>query len=58
MVLRPNNLPFGLHKICILEVLKNDFGEVHEVTFQGVERPYDSFSASWDSKKNELEQIA
>jgi hypothetical protein len=27
--------------ICLLDVLKNDFGEVDEAMFQGVERPYE-----------------
>jgi hypothetical protein len=29
------------HIIFLLDVLKNDFGEVNEVMFEGVERPYE-----------------
>jgi hypothetical protein len=28
-----------VHIICLLDVLINDFGEVDEAMFQGVERP-------------------
>jgi hypothetical protein len=38
-------------KICLLYVLKNDFGTVDEVMFQGVKRHSNSFSASCASKK-------
>jgi hypothetical protein len=27
--------------ICLLNVLKNDFGEVDEAMFEGVERPFE-----------------
>jgi hypothetical protein len=43
MALRAHNLPSGR--------LKNDFVEVDEVMFQGVERPYELISASWALKK-------
>jgi hypothetical protein len=34
-----------------LDVLKNVFGEFDEVTFRGVERPYELIFAYWASKK-------
>jgi hypothetical protein len=36
--------------MCLLDVLKNEFGEVDEVMFQGVKGYANSFSASWTSK--------
>jgi hypothetical protein len=44
--------------ICSLEVLKNDFDEVHEVMFQGVERPYELIFCILGFEKNELDEIA
>jgi hypothetical protein len=32
--------------MCLLDVFKNDFGEVDEAMFDGVERPFETFSAS------------
>jgi hypothetical protein len=37
--------------ICFLDVLKSDFGDVHETMNEGVEMPPNSFSLSWASRK-------
>jgi hypothetical protein len=40
-----------------MDVLKNDFVEVDEAMFQRVEKPHDSFSATWASKKSVLDKV-
>jgi hypothetical protein len=37
--------------ICLLDILKNDFGEVDEAIFQGVERPWEFISCILGFKK-------
>jgi hypothetical protein len=44
--------------ICLLDVLKNDFGEVDEAKFQGVERPYDLIFCILGIEKSDLGGVA
>jgi hypothetical protein len=46
------------HIICILNVLKNDFGEVDEAKFQGVERPRDIIFCIFGIEKSDLNEVA
>jgi predicted transcriptional regulator len=41
--------------ICSLDVLKNDFVEVVEAMFQGVERPYELISCILSMEKSDLD---
>jgi hypothetical protein len=49
MTLRTHNLPFGR--------LKNDFGEVDEAMFQGVERPYELIFCILSIEKSYLGEV-
>jgi hypothetical protein len=44
--------------ICLLKVLKNDLVEVHEVKFQGVERPCEIIFCILGIEKSELGEVA
>jgi hypothetical protein len=50
VALRTHNLPSGR--------LKNDFGEVNEVMFQGFERPYDLILCIREMEKSDLDKFA
>jgi hypothetical protein len=43
--------------MCLLDVLKNDFGEVDEVMFQGVVRPYELIFCSQSIEKSYLNEV-
>jgi hypothetical protein len=44
--------------ICFLKVLKNDFGEVDEVMFQGVERLCELIFSILGIEKTDLDDVA
>jgi hypothetical protein len=44
--------------ICLQDILKNDFGKVDEVIFQGVERPYDLIFCILGIGKIDLDEFA
>jgi hypothetical protein len=46
------------HIICILDVVKNDFCEVDEVMFQGVERPCELIFCILGIEKSDLDEVA
>jgi hypothetical protein len=48
----------GERIICLHDILKNDFGEVEEALFRGVERPYELILCILSTKKSELGEIA
>jgi hypothetical protein len=45
-------------KICLLEVLKGDFGDVDEEMFQGVERPCELIFYLLGIQKTDLDEVA
>jgi hypothetical protein len=44
--------------ICFLDVLNNDFGEVDEAIFQGVERTYELIFFILSIEKSDLDEVA
>jgi hypothetical protein len=44
--------------VCVLHVLKNDFGEVDEVMFQNVDRQLESFFYILGIQKSHLDEVA
>jgi hypothetical protein len=44
--------------IFLLDVIKNDFGEVNEAMFQGVERPCKIIFCFLGIKKSDLDEVS
>jgi hypothetical protein len=44
--------------MCLLEVLKNNFSEVDEATFQGAENPYEHISCILGIEESDLVEVA
>jgi hypothetical protein len=48
----------ALKTLCLLDVLKNEFGEVDEAMFQGVERPCEPIFCIQGIEKSYLDEVA